>query len=348
MLENREDSTIVTIQSIWNLEFPSTSSSKLLQGLTVHGKFTEQVQGCLVGLAVGDALGAPLEFKPRREVRSLYPSGLRDMIASELWDLGEYTDDTEMALLLAESLLECNGLLPTDVARRFHNWEKSARDVGILTQYVVNMPGYLIDPESCALRYYEAHHDSSAGNGAMMRCAPVALFCLNDLDALTDCSRLSARLTHCDPLAQESCVILNVWISELIKNDNRRGHLTALKMLDESERAPWQKLGNIEKASESDISSSGYTIHTLEAAAWSFLTTTSFEDAVIRAANLGHDADTVAAVCGSLAGAHYGYSAIPSRWRAALKDGARIARTAMDLARRGLTRISSLGHGEMS
>jgi ADP-ribosyl-[dinitrogen reductase] hydrolase len=300
----------------------------------VHDKFTEQVQGCFVGLAVGDALGAPLEFKPRHKVRTLYPSGLRDMIASELWDLGEYTDDTEMALLLAESLLECNGLVPTDLARRFHNWDKSARDVGILTQNVVNMPDYLLNPELCAARYYEEHRNSSAGNGAVMRCAPVALFYLDNRDALMECSRQSARLSHYDPVAQSSCVILNIWISELIKSDIRCGHLTALKMLDESERTPWQKLGHIERVSESDISSSGYTVHTLEAAAWSFLTTASFEDAVVRAANLGHDADTVAAVCGSIAGAYYGYSAIPIRWRAVLKDEARIAQTALALTRK--------------
>jgi ADP-ribosyl-[dinitrogen reductase] hydrolase len=314
----------------------------------VHSNVTEQVQGCLVGLAVGDALGAPLEFKPRHEVRSHYPSGLRDMIASKLWDLGEYTDDTEMALLLAESLLECNGLVPREVARRFWNWEKSAKDVGILTQEVLNMRDYLVDPELCAARYYEQHRNASAGNGAVMRCAVVALFYLNDLDALVECSKLSARLTHYDPVAQSSCVILNAWISELIKNDNRSGHLTALEMLADSERAAWQSLGNIESVSESDISSSGYAVHTLEAAAWSFLTTTSFEDAVIRAANLGHDADTVAAVCGAIAGAHYGYSAIPSRWRTVLKDEAKIAQTALALHRRGLAHNPSRPSEAMS
>jgi ADP-ribosylglycohydrolase len=97
------------------------------RSLIKNPNVTEQIQGCLVGLAIGDALGAPLEFLSRKEVRRRFPLGLREMIASNLWEAGEYTDDTQMALQLAQSLLECNGLAPTDLARRFHKWQRSAR-----------------------------------------------------------------------------------------------------------------------------------------------------------------------------------------------------------------------------
>ena len=106
----------------------------------------DRIAGCLVGLAVGDALGAPLEFLSRHQVRKRYPEGLRDMIDSRLWKKGEYTDDTQMALLIAESLLERKGFLASDLARRFQTWARTAKDVGIQTRAVVNMAGYVHDP----------------------------------------------------------------------------------------------------------------------------------------------------------------------------------------------------------
>lgn len=294
---------------------------------------SDRVAGCLVGLAAGDALGAPLEFLTRQEVRRHFPHGLREMIASRLWEKGEYTDDTQMALLIAESLLENEDFIASDVAKRFHDWAKTAKDVGIQTRAVVNSTSYLEDPERCSLRYYNHHPDSSAGNGALMRCAPVALFCLHSLETLVEMSRASARLTHYDPQAQSSCVILNAWIRAAICEGVRDGRQQALALLKDRELSAWHRLAQIESYEEDHILSSGYTVHTLEAAAWSFLTTHCFEDAIVRAANLGDDADTVAAVCGALAGAFYGYAAIPRGWRDQLRDEGRIREIALSLGR---------------
>jgi ADP-ribosyl-[dinitrogen reductase] hydrolase len=253
------------------------------------------------------------------------------MTASRLWKKGEYTDDTQMALLIAESLLQNKGFVASDLARRFQAWARTAKDVGIQTRAVVNMETYLSDPDRCSLRYYADHPDSSAGNGALMRCAPVALFCLNSLEELVETSRASARVTHHDPRAQSSCVILNAWIRAAICRGVRDGRSEALALVKHDELPAWNRLERIETYDEEDIASSGYTVQTMEAAAWSFLTTGSYEEAVVRAANLGDDADTVAAVCGALAGAYYGYAAIPQRWRGHLKDEARISRIALAL-----------------
>jgi ADP-ribosyl-[dinitrogen reductase] hydrolase len=291
----------------------------------------DRVSGCLVGLAVGDAFGAPLEFQNRREIRNRFPQGLREMIASPQRQKGEYTDDTQMALLIAASLLEKKGFAPQDLARRFEIWARTAPDVGLQTREVVSMARYLQDPESCAARYYADHPDDSAGNGALMRCAPVALFCLYSLDQLADMSRASARVTHCDPKAQSSCVILNAWIRATILDSVRDARQQALALLKKGEHFPWRRLMHIERYKEEDVSSTGYTVHTLEAAAWSFLTTESYEEAVVRAANLGDDADTTAAVCGALAGAFYGYDAIPQKWREALQNEKRIRELALAL-----------------
>jgi ADP-ribosyl-[dinitrogen reductase] hydrolase len=291
----------------------------------------DRVSGCLVGLATGDALGAPLEFLSRQQVRNRFPHGLRDMIASRLWNKGEYTDDTQMALLIAESLLEKNGFVAHDIAKRFQHWSGTAKDVGVQTIAVVNMARYTDDPERCSSRYHADNPDSSAGNGALMRCAPIALYYLNSLEHVVEFSRSCARVTHSDARAQSSCVILNTWIRTAILKGARDGRTEALALLGQSELAAWKKLASIETYNEHDIASSGYTVHTLEAAAWSFLTTESYEEAIVRAANLGDDADTVAAVCGALAGAYYGYSAIPGRWRDQLQNEVQIREIALAL-----------------
>jgi ADP-ribosyl-[dinitrogen reductase] hydrolase len=145
-------------------------------------------------------------------------------------------------------------------------------------------------------------------------------------------SRGSARITHADPKAQSSCVLLNLWIAEMLLNGTRDARRLAVDLLHTTEQRLWQRLKAVENNQEDLILSSGYTVDTLEAAAWSFLTTDSFEEAVVKAANLGGDADTVAAVTGALAGAFYGYSAIPERWRDKLKDAERIRKTAISLA----------------
>jgi ADP-ribosylglycohydrolase len=253
------------------------------------------------------------------------------MIASRSWKKGEYTDDTQMALLIAGSLLQNRGFVATDLARQFRTWAETAKDVGIQTRAVVSMADYLKDPESCSSRYHADHPDSSAGNGALMRCAPIALCYLNSVEQLIETTRASARMTHHDLRAQSSCVILNAWIRAVICDGVRDGRAEALALLSDRERSHWQRLERIETYKEDDIGSSGYTVHTLEAAAWSFLTTDCFEEAVIRAANLGDDAGTVAAVCGSLAGAYYGYRAIPYKWREQLQHEAHIREIAWAL-----------------
>ena len=292
----------------------------------------DKVQGCLVGLAAGDALGAPLEFKSRDAVRVKYPTGLRDFIASPLWSAGEYTDDTQMALIIADSLLDRQRLDPAGISEAFQHWARSAKDVGLQTRAVLQMDGIAEEPEARSREYYRSHPGSSAGNGALMRCAPVALFHLSSSPMLIADSRRSARITHADPKAQSSCVLLNLCIAHAILHGVKDARSEALQHLSPAERTTWKRLMEVESLDESQISSSGYTVHTLEAAAWSFLSTDSFEDAIVRAANLGDDADTVAAVTGALAGAYYGYESIPLRWRSGLLHETRIKLLAVQLA----------------
>ena len=291
-----------------------------------------RVAGVLVGMAVGDAMGAPLEFMPRTAARRMYPAGLREMIPCGRWAAGEYTDDTQMALLVARSFIECKRLDPPNLAHLFKDWAGTAKDVGLQTSSVLKMRGYVEAPERVAAEYYTRHSENSAGNGAVMRCAPVALFHLESRPMLLADSRRSARLTHADPKAQSSCVLVNVLIAEALLHGTKDARGIAMASLAPLERSSWERLDHIEALSEEDISSSGYTVSTVEAAVWSFLTTDSFEEAVVRAANLGDDADTVAAVTGALAGAYYGNTDIPRRWREVLWNEPEICALALKLA----------------
>jgi len=318
--------------------FRSQTPKAILDSMTctnVSQKLSlDRVMGTLVGMAVGDALAACVEFWPRKLVQSTYPDGLKFMRASSLWQAGEYTDDTQMALLIADSLLQCGELNPKDVAIRFRHWSKTAKDVGIQTRRVVNFDGYVEHPEDVSRQDYEQHPKNAAGNGAVMRCAPVALFHSDSLPMLLADSRRSARITHGDPKAQASCVLLNCAINRFIHGGGRDSPWQqGMKFLTPYELKAWSRLPAIASLKITEIASSGYTVSTVEAAFWSFEQTDSFEAAIELAASLGDDADTVAAVTGALAGAYYGYSAIPDQWRKDLRDEELIRETALRLAK---------------
>ena len=167
-----------------------------------------------------------------------------------------------------------------------------------------------------------------------MRCTPVALFRAHSQSMLLADSRRSARVTHGDPKAQASCVLINAAILHFLRGGMKvDAWQHGMKFLTPYEQSTWVRLTQLGSLVENDIQSNGYTVSTVEAAFWSFHHSETFEEAIELAASLGHDADTVAAVTGALAGAYYGYSAIPAKWRTALKDEELIHKTALNLGR---------------
>ena len=293
----------------------------------------DRVVGALVGMAVGDAFAAPVEFWDRARVRRTYPNGLQRMRKSSLWEKGEYTDDTQMALLIADSLLAEGELNPSNIAKRFRNWARTAKDVGNQTRRVLRASAFEESPEACARNDYEAHPTDAAGNGAVMRCATVALFRVQSLSMLLADSRRSARITHGDPKAQSSCVLVNAAILHLINGGSKENVWQhGMKFLTPFEKMAWSRLDLLPVLKDYEIQSGGYTVLTVEAAFWCFEHSESFAQAIELAASLGDDADTVAAVTGAIAGAYYGYGNIPAEWRNELKGEARIRETALALA----------------
>lgn len=274
--------------------------------------------GALIGLAVGDALGTTLEFKPR----DTYPE-LTDMIGGGPFHLrpGEWTDDTAMALALADSLIQCGELDQTHLMQRFVAWWRHGEysctgccfDIGITT--------------STALARFEATGDphsgsadaNSAGNGALMRLAPVVLHWLGtnsgDPRKLAELARQQGVVTHAATNSLEACEAFAECIRIAIVASNKEAIFEHAASLEFGPEIAHILSGSWRYKSRQQIRSSGFVLHSFEAAMWCFGQTDSFRDAVLLAANLGDDADTTSAITGQLAGAFYGIEQIPSEWR---------------------------------
>ncbi|WP_137939850.1 ADP-ribosylglycohydrolase family protein [Chitinivorax sp. B] len=292
-------------------------------------------RGCLLGLATGDAVGTTVEFCCRGTF-----TPVTDMIGGGPFDLapGQWTDDTSMALCLVHSLLTRRGFDAIDQMNRYCNWMNY---------------GYLSSTGNCfdvgmtvaaALREYQASGNPwqgspdphKAGNGALMRLAPIPMFYFNDVERVKHYATESTRTTH----GAEECIeasrlfagmlrgaLAGCDKAEILFKTSPTGlapfHTEAVKALAAGD---W-----VDKPIES-IRGSGYVIESLEAALWCFYHTDTFEAAILRAVNLGDDADTTAAICGQLAGAFYGESGIPGHWREKLYMAPEIGELAEQLA----------------
>jgi len=271
-------------------------------------------RGCLLGLACGDAVGTTVEFSPRGSFTPLV-----DMIGGGPFHLmpGQWTDDTSMALCLAASLLHCEGFDARDQMNRYCNWRNvgymsstgDCFDIGMTVSAALSR--YLADGNPFA----GSPDPRSAGNGALMRLAPVPMFFANDAEALWRFAADSTRTTH-GAAEAIACSRLFAWqLSEALRGASREALLTPNfpGHIDEPAVVALAA-GTWRSKTVAQIRGSGYCVESLEAALWCFAHTDSFEAAVLAAANLGDDADTTAALCGQIAGAHYGVGAIPIRW----------------------------------
>jgi len=284
--------------------------------MTVDADILDRARACALGAAIGDAFGMPLEFLGRRSLDHL----LREMRPGRL-PAGAFTDDTEMALALADSLLTTGeaGLDPDDLAARYVAWLASGPDdVGRHTRLVVGRIAAGQSWVQASAAVQQAYPDS-AGNGSVMRCWPVALARWDNLDGLSAESELQGRVTHAHPECVAACSFVNAVIFHLLRNvmpDEAVGEALSDASTPPELRAAIEAAPNRRR---NELANTGWVRHTVESAVWGLLTTESFEEAVVQVANLGEDADTAASVVGALAGAAYGLDAIPARWQTALQ-----------------------------
>ena len=291
----------------------------------------ERCAGSLVGLACGDAVGTTVEF----QTRGTFPP-VTDMVGGGPFGLapGLWTDDTSMALCLAESLLAVGGFDPVDQMNRYLDWWHRGHlsstgecfDIGMTVRAALARFEVTRDP------FAGSTDPETAGNGALMRLAPVVLFYAPDRGQVQRFAVDSSRTTHAAPEALDCSRLLAHVIAGALADSSKSEMLDSGSLRLASPRVAAIAAGSYLHKGEADVSGTGYCVTSLEAALWCFHTTDSFEQAILRAVNLGDDADTTAAIVGQIAGAYYGLESIPTAWRARLHRGAEIEKIAYRLA----------------
>ena len=283
-----------------------------------RGAARDRALGALLGLAAGDAVGAALEFSPKPRF-----AVLGDMVAGgpHRLERGQWTDDTAMALALADSLLAGPKLDGVDLMRRFLDWHDNGTysctgrcfDIGIQTRAALERFRRSGEP------FAGSTPPSASGNGALMRLAPVAIRFWRDRDVAVDLAEWQTRTTHGSPATISAS---QAFVDLLVR-------AIGGALLPDLLASPAADIEGGWRGLHRDVvEGSGYVVRSLQAALWAVARTTTFRSAVLLAANLGDDADTTAAIAGQLAGAIYGASAIPEEWLAALAWRDRIENTA--------------------
>ena len=295
-------------------------------------KNLDRYRGCLLGLAVGDAIGTTVEFK----ARGTFPP-VTGMTGGGAFNLepGQWTDDTSMALCLAESLVEKGGFDALDQMQRYLAWYETGYlsstgrcfDIGNATRQALEKFKATGKPLSGSI------HPSSAGNGSLMRLAPVAMFHAPDTGRAGTYAAKSSRTTHGAKECVDACVVFaGMLVSALAGEDKQTILFEQGVPAGVSGKILAIAKGSYREKSAQHIRGNGYVVDSLEAALWCFWTTETFSEAVLAAANLGDDADTTAAICGQIAGAYYGLSGIPKPWIEVLAMRDRITALADKLA----------------
>lgn len=280
----------------------------------------DRCAGALVGLACGDAVGTTVEFRsrghfePLTDMRGGGPFGLEP---------GQWTDDTSMALCLAESLLTKKGFDARDQMERYVRWWREGHwsatgacfDIGNTVRAALARFQISGDP------FAGSADPETAGNGALMRLAPVVLFFHPERERAVHFAVESSRTTHAAGEALDCARLMAHLLFAALEGESKEAILDAASLPIVSAKVAAIAARGYRGKSEAEIFGTGYCVDSLEAALYCFATTDSFEHAILRAANLGDDADTTAAIVGQIAGAYYGLDGIPASWRARLHRG---------------------------
>jgi ADP-ribosyl-[dinitrogen reductase] hydrolase len=296
-----------------------TQRRKSVQQLLLRDRY----RGALLGLAVGDALGTTVEFKAPGTFKPV-----TDLVGGGPFSLspGQWTDDTSMALCLAESLIEKRGFDPKDQMDRYCRWWKEGYlsstgtcfDIGITVKTALAL--YLRSGEPFA----GSTDPFTAGNGSLMRLAPVPLAFRRDIELAIHNAGESSRTTHAAPTTIDACRYFTGLLLGALEGRSKEELLSSF-FYPASDEQYWKRYplspeiaeisnGSFKQKEPPAIIGNGFVVRSLEAALWAFYRSDSFRDGALRAVNLGDDADTTGAIYGQLAGAFYGVNAIPEDW----------------------------------
>jgi len=298
----------------------------------------KQVRNALLGAAVGDALGVPVEFAGRFARQADPVTGMREF-GTHNQPAGTWSDDTSMILATMEGFLKAGSYSPVAAMEEFSAWLNSARhtphgsvfDVGNATSQAIRRFDSGTPATQCG-----GSEEWSNGNGSLMRILPVALAFGDDPDLAEKASKMSA-LTHAHERSRMSCTFFCLVVSELLHGSSIRESVAfAWQVMDmrwdfsPDERPRFESWhpDQLFSREESDIHGTGHVVDTLEAALWLSEKHDTFREAVLGAINLGDDTDTTGCVTGALAGLIHGENGIPVDWRETLVKGAELVKLA--------------------
>ncbi len=298
----------------------------------------DRFRGCLLGLAAGDALGTTLEFRPPGSFEPI-----DDMVGGGPFGLrpGQWTDDTSMALCLAESLVECGGFDAADQMRRYVRWwrEGYLSSTGRCFDIGNTVRGALVRFVRDGDPYAGSTDPRSAGNGSLMRLAPVPMFYAGHAAEAVAMAAESSRTTHQAREAVDACrYFAGLLVGALHGVDKETllspAYCTVAGLWERNplvEKIARVAAGSFKDRNPPDIRGTGYVVESLEAALWAFHHSSDFREGALMAVNLGDDADTTGAIYGQIAGAHHGAQSIPPTWRQHLAMSAEITALADQL-----------------
>lgn len=290
----------------------------------------DKIKGALVGLACGDAVGTTLEF----EVRGTFEP-ICDMVGGGPFELdaGQWTDDTSMALCLATSLVKQKGFDPIDQMDRYCNWYQNGYmssngdcfDIGITVSMALRTYLKTKEPFSGSIDEY------SSGNGSIMRLAPIPIFYHDSYVHCIKYAGESSRTTHGSAECIDSSKLFSSLIFNAFKAETKSDIFENNKYIPCCDKVTAIANREFLELEYNQITGSGYVVESLASALWCFMNGSSFKECILLAANLGDDADTTAAICGQIAGAFYGFSAIPEHWRSSITMAKEIEELAVEL-----------------
>jgi ADP-ribosylglycohydrolase len=309
----------------------------------------DRFTGCLLGVAVGDALGQPIEAFPPERLRREFGE-IREFMAGDPrlpipLGAGQWTDDTQMTLDIARSIARCGRVDPEDIAQEFirDHWGEGIRFSGFTVKYSLQRLKRGVPWQESGL-----DDPMTAGNGGAMRIAPVGLFDCLHRDCVAEDARLATIITHRHPEAVAGALAVAYMVARAAAGTldpaiilaDTIGFVGESGVADNLSRAQELLGKGVETAGALHVlGTTGYVVHTVAAAAYCFLRTPNdFERTVIDAVMGGNDADTTAAVAGAISGAYNGDAAIPARWRETVERGAEIQSLARELWQRTVSR----------
>ncbi len=278
----------------------------------------------VIGHAIGDAMGTPVQFKDRK----LFYKPVKEMLSSGAGDKGTWSDDTSMELATIDSFINCNGWNYEDIMKNFYDWINEAKytsrgitfDVGTTCLRAIKNYAYNgISPLEAGL-----NDINSNGNGSLMRIQPIAYYCYYKKLKTKEIYNLVkdiSSLTHRHDISILGCYIYILYMVKLLQGDDKRTAYSKIQnedysMFSEETKECYKRIlkNDISSFVVDEIKSSGYVVDSLEASIWAVLRAEDFRETIVEAINLGGDTDTIGAIAGSMAGIIYGYDNMPEEW----------------------------------